>query len=348
MTVQATERSSARPALKFLAPLMGVLIALLVSGLLIALAGVNPIAAYGKLITGAFGGSRQLTEVILKTTPILIIALGLTVAFQARVWNIGAEGQYHLGALFGGAVALNFPNLPSFVLIPLMLIAGAVGGLLWSALAGVLHLKRGVNLIICTLMLNYIGILLVQYAARVPLRDENGFLPESARFVAAAQMPRLFGSRLHIGVLIALLLVGVVYLLLWRSPLGFQLRAVGANLSVARTVGINTSQRIFTALLISGALSGLAGVIEVSYSYTRLKQSVSDGYGFTGILVALLGQLHPLGVLIAAVLFAALMIGAQSLNVSLQVPAAVAGVLQALLVLGVLAGSALSQRESSS
>ncbi len=347
MTVQAAPSRSKR-SLRVLAPLIGVLLALIVSGLLIALAGVNPIEAYSKLVTGAFGGPRQITEVILKAAPILIIALGLAVAFQARVWNIGAEGQYHLGALFGGAIALTFPNLPSIVLIPLMLIAGTLGGLLWSALAGLLHLKRGVNLIICTLMLNYIGILLVQYAARVPLRDDGGFLPESARFVAAAQMPRLFGSRLHIGVLIALLLVGVIYILLWRTPLGFQLRAVGANLSVARTVGIDTSQRILTALLISGALAGLAGVIEVSYTYTRLKQSVSDGYGFTGILVALLGQMHPVGVLIAAVLFAALMMGAQALNISLQVPVAVAGVLQALLVLGVLAGSAIAQKEPSS
>lgn len=347
MTVQSAPSQSKR-SLKVLAPLIGVLLALIVSGLLIALAGVNPVEAYGKLVTGAFGGPRQITEVILKAAPILIIALGLAVAFQARVWNIGAEGQYHLGALFGGAVALTFPNLPSIVLIPLMLIAGTLGGLLWSALAGLLHLKRGVNLIICTLMLNYIGILLVQYAARVPLRDDGGFLPESARFVAAAQMPRLFGSRLHIGVLIALLLVGVIYILLWRTPLGFQLRAVGANLSVARTVGIDTSQRVLTALLISGALAGLAGVIEVSYTYTRLKQNVSDGYGFTGILVALLGQMHPVGVLVAAVLFAALMMGAQALNISLQVPVAVAGVLQALLVLGVLAGSAIAQKESSS
>ncbi|MEO1070074.1 MAG: ABC transporter permease, partial [Cyanobacteria bacterium J06638_6] len=225
-------------------------------------------------------------------------------------------------------------------------LAGIVGGLLWSGLAGLLHLKRGVNLIICTLMLNYIGILMVQYAARVPLRDPDGFLPESAQFVDAAQIPRLFASRLHLGVLIALALVGVVYVLLWRSPLGFRLRAVGAKLSVARSLGINTSQHILTALLLSGALAGLAGVIEVSYTYTRLKQGISDSYGFTAILVALLGQMNPVGVLIAAILFSGLVVGAQALNVSLQIPAAVAGVLQALLVLGVLAGQAIAQREN--
>ncbi|PSN12073.1 ABC transporter permease, partial [filamentous cyanobacterium CCP5] len=250
---------------------------------------------------------------------------------------------YHIGALVGGAIGLSCPQIPAPVLITLMLVGGMAGGLAWSALAGLLHLKRGVNLIIATLMLNYIAILLVQYGARVPLRDPDGFLPESARLVAAAQMPRLFGSRLHIGVLIALLIVGLSYLLLWRTPLGFRLRAIGANLSVARSVSISPGRHIFTALVISGAFSGLAGVIEVSYTYTRLKQNISDGYGFTGILVALLGQLTPLGTLTAAILFAALGVGAQALNVSLQIPTAVAGVLQALLVLGVLAGSAIAR-----
>ncbi|MEM1309383.1 MAG: ABC transporter permease [Cyanobacteria bacterium P01_H01_bin.153] len=326
------------------APIIGGLIALLLSSVLIQISGANPLEAYSVLVLGAFGGSRQITETILKATPLLLIGLGLTIAFRARVWNIGAEGQYHVGGLLGGIVALSFPALPSIVLLPLMLGAGVLGGLFWSGVAGLLHLKRGLNLIICTLMLNYIGILAVQYAARVPLRDADGFLPESAQFAEAAQIPQLFSSRLHLGVVLALLLVGVTYVLLWRSALGFRLRAVGAQINVARSMGIRTSQHILTALMMSGALAGLAGVIEVSYTYTRLKQSISDSYGFTAILVTLLGQMHPLGVLVASVLFSALVIGAQSLNVSLQIPAAVAGVVQALLVLGVLAGQAIAQR----
>jgi general nucleoside transport system permease protein len=330
--------------LKPWAPLLGILVALLISSLLIALSGVNPLQAYSVLVMGAFGGSRQITETLLKATPILIIALGLTLAFRAQVWNIGAEGQYHLGALLTGILALTLPNLPAGVMIPALMGAGLLGGLLWSAVAGGLLLKRGVNLIIGTLMLNYVAILLVQYVARSPLRDPQGFLPETARFSAAAQLPRLFGSRLHLGVLLALLLVGLTYLLLWRTPLGFRLRAVGANPAVAKSVGISPERHILIALLISGALAGLAGALEVSYTYTRLKPNISDGYGFTGILVALLGQLSPLGALVAALLFSALVVGAQALNVSLQVPTAVAGVLQALLVLGVLAGHAIAKR----
>jgi simple sugar transport system permease protein len=329
-----------------LAPVIGAILALLLGGILLQVSGANPVQAYRVMFMGAFGGFRQFTETLLKKTPLLIIGLGMTIAFRCRVWNIGAEGQYYLGALCGSLVALSFPSLPTAVLIPFMLMAGVLGGALWSAIAGLLHLKRGMNLIICTLMLNYIGILLVQYAARVPLKQPDGFLPESAQFSSHAQIPTLFATRLHWGMPIALLLVIGVYLLLWHTPLGFQLRVVGSRLSVARSVGINTSRSILIALMMSGGLAGLAGIVEVSYTYTRLKGEISDSYGFSGILVALLGQLHPIGVLIAAILFSALMVGAQSLNVMRQIPASVAQVIQALVVLFVLAGSTLASRRS--
>ncbi len=332
--------------LKPFAPVAGAVLALVLGGLLLQLNGADPIQAYKTLWLGAFGGSQQLTETLLKATPLLIIALGLTVAFRAKVWNIGAEGQYYIGALCGSVVALALPNLPIAWLLPLMVLAGIVGGGIWSAIAGFLYLQRGMNLIICTLMLNYIGILFVQYLARVPLQQPDGFLPESAQFSPNAQIPTLPGTRLHWGVVLAFGLVGVVYFLLWRTSWGFQWRAVGARLSVARCAGMKTSISILTALVFSGALAGLAGILEVSYTYTRLKADISDGYGFSGILVALLGQLHPIGVLVAALLFSALMVGAQSLNVMLQIPASVAQVIQALLVLLVLAGNAIAQRES--
>ncbi|MCS6815553.1 MAG: ABC transporter permease, partial [Cyanobacteria bacterium] len=230
--------------------------------------------------------------------------------------------------------------------LPLMCGLGILGGALWSGIVGLFHIYRGMNLIIGTLMMNYIGILLTQYAARVPLREPDGFLPESAQFSANAQIPTLLGTRLHWGVLLALLLTSVIYVLLWRTPLGFHLRAVGANVNVARCVGIDTNRNILTALMISGGLAGLAGIIEVSYTYTRLKGEISDGYGFAGILVALLGQLHPLGVLVSAILFSALIVGAQALNVVLQIPASVAQVVQAIVVLLVLLGNAIAQGDN--
>ncbi|MGF1480439.1 MAG: ABC transporter permease [Cyanophyceae cyanobacterium] len=326
-----------------IAPLIGAILALGIGGILIGLGGVNPLVAYQEMMAGAFGGTRQLTETVLKATPLLIIALGLTIAFRSKVWNIGAEGQYYMGALAGSVVALTLPEWSPWMLIPLMLVAGAGGGALWSAVAGVLYLTRGTNIIICTLMLNYIAILLVTYATRVPLRDPDGFLPESAQFSAAAQIPTLFG-RIHIGVFLALLLAGVVSVLLWRTPLGFKLRAVGYSASVARATGIRVAQHLLIAIMLSGAFAGVAGIIETSYIYTRLKAGISPGYGFSAILVALMGQLHPVGVLIAAVLFSALTIGAESLQVSLQVPAAVAQVIQALVVLFAISSDALARR----
>lgn len=328
----------------FLAPLAGLILALAIGGMLIQLSGVNPFKAYQVMLIAAFGGGRQLTETILKATPLLIIGLGLTIAFRSKVWNIGAEGQYYFGALIGSIIALRFPELSGWLLIPLMLVAGAVGGMLWSGLAGLLYIKWGANIIICTLMLNYIAILLVQFAARVPLRDPNGFLPESAQFSAAAQIPALFGGRLHLGVLLALILVGVVYVFLQRTPLGFRLRAVGSSASVARAAGINVNRSILTALMLSGGLAGVAGIIETSYLYARLKEGISPGYGFSAILVALMGQLHPVGVAITAVLFSALTIGAEGLQVLLQVPVAVAQVIQSLVVLFVIVGDALAKR----
>jgi general nucleoside transport system permease protein len=345
LSSSALSQSSIWQRLQPFAPILGAILALLLGGILLQFSGANPLQAYQVMFMGAFGGARQWTETLLRATPLLIIGLGMTIAFRCRVWNIGAEGQYYIGALCGSIVALSLPNLPMAFLIPLILVAGMIGGAIWSAIAGLLHLLRGMNLIICTLMLNYIGILAIQYAARVPLRQPDGFLPESAQFSANAQIPVLFGTRLHWGMAIAVLLVVGVYVLLWHTPLGFHLRVVGARLSVARSVGIKTSRSILIALMMSGGLAGLAGIIEVSNTYTRLKGEISDNYGFSGILVALLGQLHPIGVLIAAILFSALMVGAQSLNVTLQIPASAAQVIQALVVLFVLAGSALANRK---
>jgi simple sugar transport system permease protein len=316
--------------------LLGALIAFLIGAVLIHWAGSDPLVAYQAMIRGAFGGSRQLTETILKATPMLLIALGLTVAFKARVWNIGAEGQYFMGALLGSILALNFPTLPAIVLIPIMLLAGIIGGALWGLIPALLRTKRGMSEIISTLMLNYVAILIVEYVSRVPLRDPNGFLPETAQFVDAARLPGLFGSRIHIGVLIALALVPVIHILIWRTPIGFRLRAIGSRASVARFAGIDVEMGIIFVLMLSGALAGLAGIMEVSYLHSRLKGAISGGYGFSAILVALLGRLHPVGVLFAAIFFSALTIGANTMHTLTGLPATLVDAIQALVVLFVL------------
>jgi ABC-type uncharacterized transport system permease subunit len=180
--------------------------------------------------------------------------------------------------------------------------------------------------------------------ARGPLQEPGGFLPESAQFVAAAQMPTFFGTRIHLGVLLAVICIPIVYVLLWATPLGFRLRAVGLKASVARYAGINVERVILFALAFSGALAGLAGLLEVSTLYTRLSGNISGGYGFSGILVALLGRMHPVGVAVASVFFAALLIGAQSMHVIYGLPNALASAIQAVVVLCVLAADALAHR----
>jgi simple sugar transport system permease protein len=296
------------------------------------------------MIAGAVGGPRQITETLLKTGPLLLMGLGLLVAFRGRVWNIGGEGQYFMGALAGAVVGLAFQeSWPATFLIPAMLLAGVVGGALWAGLAALLKIRRGINEIITTLMLNYIAEFTVLYLARGPLKDPESFLPQSAQLVGAARLPTLFGSRIHIGVLLALLLLPLVYLLLWKTPLGFRIRAIGSNQKVARYAGMNVGWGIAFALMFSGALAGLTGAIEVSAIHSRLKDGLSGGYGFTAILVALLGRLHPVGVLFAALFFAALSNGAQSMHSIYGIPIALVQVIQALIVLFVLATDALAR-----
>lgn len=329
-------------------PVVGGILGLLIGAVLILIAKANPIEIYKSMFVGAFGGERQITETILQTCPLLFIGLGLAAAFRARVWNIGAEGQYYIGALFGGLVALYLPPfLPRPILLVVMLIAGALGGALWGLIPAVLKVKAGMNEIISTLMLNYIAILIIQYLARGPLQEPGGFLPQSAQFDPATVLPGLFGTRVHVGFLIALAFIPIIYFLLWKTPLGFRLRAIGSRTSVARYAGIKVERTILFALAFSGALAGLGGIVEASTQFTRIKPSMSASYGFTGVLVALLGRMNPWGVGVASFLFAALIIGSEAMHVVSGLPVALADAIQALIVLSVLAIDALVHRRQS-
>jgi simple sugar transport system permease protein len=192
-------------------------------------------------------------------------------------------------------------------------------------------------------MLNYIAVFLISYLARGPLNDPDSYLPQSSKLIGPARIPLLFDTRLHIGILIAAALVPLTYLLVWKTPLGFRLRAIGSNQNVARYAGMSVAFGIAFALLFSGALAGLSGIIEISALHTRLKDGISGDYGFTGILVALLGRLNPFGVLVAAFFFAALSIGAQSMHGVFGLPIALAQVIQALVVLFILGADALAR-----
>ena len=316
-----------------------------ITGVIILLVGVNPIEAYLALVVGAFGSSRGLTETILQAVPLLLIALGLVLAFRCQVWNIGAEGQYLIGALSATWVGLAWgESLPSLVILPLMFIAGALGGGVWGAIPGILKAKRGLSEIVVSLMLNFVAFYGLAYLVRVPLKNPEYFLPHTAPLPEAARLLLLGGPRLHIGVIIALVAVGLVYFILWRTSLGYELRAVGANPTAAEAAGIHVSRSIVLAMVLSGMFAGVAGMIEVAGVHHFLSQDISIGYGFTAILIAILGQLNPFGVLLAAFFFASLQIGADYMQRAVQLQKALVGFIQATLVLFFLVGTVLAKR----
>lgn len=319
---------------------------LVFTGIIIVLVGVNPLKAYASLVVGAFGSGRALTETVLKATPLLLISLGLVLAFRCKVWNIGAEGQYLVGALFATWVGLTWGDvLPSIVILPLMILAGALGGGLWASIPGILRARLGLSEIVVSLMLNYVALFGLAYLVRSPMKNPEYYLPQTATLPEAAQLPRLFGTRLHLGVLIALACVFLVHFLLWRTTFGYNLRAVGENAKAAEAAGINVGRSIVLVMVLSGCLAGLAGTFEVAGVHHVLSQGLSVGYGYTGVLVAILGGISPIGVLFSSFLFAALVIGADYMHRAADLQQALVEFIQAAVVMFFLIGTALVRRK---
>ncbi|MGQ9517916.1 MAG: ABC transporter permease [Anaerolineae bacterium] len=325
-------------------PILAVLFALLLGALIIASVGVNPLAAYQSMVKGAFGSPRALTQAALRAVPLLLISLGLILAFRSRIWNIGAEGQLYMGAWVATLFALSFPSLPPAVMLAGLLLAGFVGGAVWGLVPALLRAYLGANEIVTSLLLNYVAIFWVSYQVRLPMKDPTSFLPQSAVLPTPAALPVLPGTRLHMGVVLALALIPIIAFILWRTPLGYRLRVVGSNPDAARFAGINVPLHIIIVMVISGGLAGAAGMIEVAGVHHRLIQDLSPGFGFTAIVVALLGQLHPAGALLAAYFFASLVIGADSMQRVVGLPVALTEVIQALVVLFVLASEVVRRR----
>lgn len=285
--------------------------------------------------TTAYGAS----ELGVKATPLILIGLGLSVGFRANVWNIGAEGQLTLGAIAGGALALAFYEVETPLLLPGIMIAGVLGGMAWAAIPAFLRVKFNANEILVSLMLTYVALLLLSYLVHGPLRDPDGFnFPESRLFHDAATMPTLIsGTRLHWGALFALLAAGAIWLMLSRSMLGFQLKILGDAPRAARFAGYREPKLVWFSLLLSGGLAGLAGVVEVSGTVGQLIPTISPGYGFTAIIVAFLGRLHPAGVVLGGLTMALTYIGGETAQIEIGLPAAVTGLFQGVLLFYLLA-----------
>ncbi len=324
-------------------PVIATLIALAFGGVLLLILGVNPVTAYAAMFKGAFGTVSGLTQTLTKATPLLLVALGICIAFRGGVINIGAEGQIILGAISAAAVALSFPTLPGIILIPLTLGAGVLGGAAWGGIAGVLKARFGVNEILSTVMLNAIALQLMNYLLRGPMLDPEQIaagtnIPQSATLPDQVWLLRLVPrTQLHAGLILAIVLAVVVYIFLWRTTIGYRIRAVGLNPSAARYAGIPVKSYMALAMILSGAFAGLAGAVEVTGVHHRMIEGLSGGYGFSGIVTALFGKLHPLGAIPASIIFGGLLTGADKMQRSVQVPSSLIVVIEGLIVLFVVA-----------
>ena len=345
-----------RHLLTYLIPACAVLAALCIGGVMLAVLGANPLKGYGVMIAAAFGTLDGISTTAVKSIPLLLVGVGICIAFRANVINIGGEGQMVTGALLATVTSLAFPHLPTFVLLPLVLLAGALGGGLLGAVPGALKAYFNVSEILSTIMLNIVAVQIMNFLLRGPLIDPGEILrgtriPQTARLSQNADLPMLFeGARMHAGVLVALLAAVGAYVLLWRTSLGFRLRSVGLSPDAARYAGIPVRRSIIIALGFSGAMAGLAGAILVfgSESHRMVTDGSSTGFtgsaGFNGIVVALFAGLHPLWSIPSALLFGGMLVGANALQRAVQVPSALVIALNGLIVVFVVSSEFFRRR----
>jgi general nucleoside transport system permease protein len=359
-TTPATPASAATPSrrasidwgevgIKVGLPMLALLAALLVGAVILILLGVNPFEAYTTMFVGAFGSVAGITQSLVKATPLLLVGLGICIAFRASVINIGAEGQIILGALAATWFALTLRGLPGWLLVPLTLIVGFIGGSFWGFIPGILKARLRVNEILSTVMLNAIALQFMNLLIRGPLMDPEGvksgtYLAQSERLPEQAWLLRLVPQTLlHAGVILAVLLAIAVYIFLWRTTIGYRIRAVGLNPDASRYAGISVPFNQALSLTLAGGFAGLAGAVEIMGVHHRILENITSGYGFTGIVAALFGGLHPLGLIPASYLFGSLLVGADKMQRATQVPSSLIDVILGLIVLFV-SGSAFWAR----
>ncbi len=337
-----------------LLPVFAAIAALLLGAVMLFLLNVNPMEAYRALWDGAFGSSNAFAETLVKATPLLLVGLGICISFRGDVINIGGEGQMIIGAILATWVGLNFTGLPGWLVITLSMLAGFLGGAIWGGIPGVLKAYFSVNEILSTVMMNAIAVQLMNFLLRGPMIDPSqaelaSKIPQTARLLEIFRLPRLAPTRLHLGALIAVILAVLVYILLWRTTLGYRIRAVGQNPHASRYAGIKVQRYIVLALLLSGAFSGLAGATQVfGVNYRMITDGSSSGFtgsaGFNGIVAALFGQLHPILTIPASILFGALLVGANKMQRVVQVPSALVIALNGLVVVFVVSSEFLRRR----
>jgi simple sugar transport system permease protein len=321
-------------------PLIAIGLTLVTMAILFALLGKNPIAALSVYFLEPLTDLYSLQEIAVKATPLVMIAVGLSLCYIANVWNIGAEGQFLIGAVCGSwlAVITHGTGAGPWVL-PAMLVLGAAGGALYALIPAICKVRFGASEILTSLMLVYVADLFLDYLVRGPWRDPKGMnFPTTAEFDPVATVPTLMdGSRLHAGAIVALIVVMLATVMLGRTIKGFEIRVVGAAPKAARFAGFNSNQLVLFTFAVSGALAGLAGIIEVAGPVGHLQPGISPGYGFTAIIVAFLGRLNPVGILVAGLFLALTFIGGEGAQISMKIPLDLTKVFQGILLFFVLA-----------
>jgi ABC-type uncharacterized transport system permease subunit len=325
--------------------LASLLAALVFGGVVLALSGENPLTVYRAMLNGALGSWNGVAETLVKTTPLLLAGLGVAVAFRMQLWNIGAEGQLYFGAIFASWMALYLaPGAPGWLLVPLMIAAGMVGGGLWGLIPGALRAFFGASEIITSLMLNYVAILFSDYLIHGPWRDPQAFgFPGTPSFPDAAWLPRWGTTRVHLGLLFGVVAAVLLWFLLRRTRWGYEISVMGENPRAALYAGMPMTRTILLVMALSGALAGLAGMSEVAGIGHQLQRNLSPGYGYSAIIVAWLARLHPFGAILVAFLLAALTVGGDQLQMSLGLPAAIAPMLQGTILFFLLGGDILTR-----
>jgi len=338
--------------LRLALPVLAMLAALLIGALMLLCLKANPITAYAALVNGVFGNLYGFTQSLAKATPLLLVGLGICIAFRASVINIGGEGQIIAGALMATWFSLTFRTWPGYLLLPVTMVMGFLAGAAWGFIPGILKVRFSVNEILSTVMMNAIAIQLMNFLLRGPLMDplgvqEGTFLPQSERLPRQVWLPRLVPQTLlHYGAIIAVVLAVAVYVFLWRTTIGYRIRAVGLNQEASRHAGINVPVYQALSLTLAGGFAGLAGVFEVIGVQHRLMEGITSGYGFSGIVAALFGGLHPLGLIPASWLFGSLLVGADKMQRAVQVPSALIDTVLGLIVMFVVGSNLLSRRWS--
>jgi simple sugar transport system permease protein len=328
-------RSGARAVL---VPFLAVISALVAGAVVIAVAGFNPLVAYRALYDGAFGSGYSLSETVLRSIPYMIIGLGVVLSFRAKMFNIGGEGQFYMGAIIAAWLGVIFGELPMLILIPFILAVSFIAGGFYGFIPGYLRARFGASEIVTTVMLNTIALQLVSYLVTGPLQEPRKFFPETQEILDHAKLPVIIeGTRLHAGIFLALVLVALAYIFLFKTVRGYQIRVVGSNSSAASFAGINVKANIILAMVLSGGLAGIAGGLEVLGITWKLFQRLSPGYGYSAIAVALLARKHPVGVIFTGLLFGSFATGANMMQRSEGIPSVLVNILQAFIIFFIVA-----------